>query len=525
MAEKVTPEELSRLEGLVRDDNAVVTPQIAFPAGEYASRLNKLRNAMGGKKDPKHPEEMIPGGADVVLLSSPEAQCWLHGYQARWYRTGSTTEWAPCNFTAVHISKNAVIRVPLNGARTEDTQYSNHTIFKRSAKAQTVKPNPEWNPKPEHGLELTDGFLLFDSSDHKDLIQFTSVAEGFCHFDDPKHPEDAKPDKESVHKFLLDELEAQGWLTKDVVIGIEMWSPRQNAATTADLSEQLTKRFTAKIKDVTVPLRDLQRIKSDAELDVMKEAANILDAAYAHVLSGNLHVSSRNIRQSDDPIQRTDPPKTMRLHAGMTEMQVWAEMEWAMAQEGGETAGLHNTVSRTRRYCHALSSTRPINNGPLLLDPCAVKHRYHVNTARQFYLGRKVPPELAKASKIAADAIEVLHKTAKAGDPFSVVSTALQKYYKDAGIWNLREWIGGYQFGIAFTPDWVGEFTWDIDFSENKTIQKNLVASFESFVGGAGCIDTVIFGDAGVEAMSSLSREIQPIDHEIPDWWQPARTS
>lgn len=507
MPEEVTKEELLKLEKGMRDNNAAVTPQKKpFTPKDYQDRLDKLRNAMKDMKDP------TGRNVDVVLLSSPEAQCWLHGYQARWYRTGSTTEWAPCNFTAVHINKGAEIRLSsfYDDPDTGDTQGSHHTIFEGSEKVRSKSPNSEW----EDEWTLPAGFLLFDSSDHKDLIQFTSIAGGFCHFDDPKRPEDAQPDMEHVHAFLLKELDDQGWLTKDVVIGIEMWSPRQNAATTADLSTQVKKGHAERtITDITASVRNLQRIKSDEELGVMREAAKVLNAAYTHMQSGHLHVSSRNVRLGEKA------PETMPLHAGMTEIQVWAELEWAMAQEGGETAGLHNTVSRTRSFCHALSSTRPIGNGPLLLDPCAVKHRYHVNTARQFYLGKEVPPELLKASKIAADAIEVLDKNARAGTPFSVVSKALQDYYTKAGIWGLHEWIGGYQFGIAFTPDWVGEFIWDADFPENKLIEKNLVTSFESFVGGAGFIDTVIFKEIGIEVLSDRPREIHRIDGDIPSWW------
>ncbi len=388
-----------------------IEPQHAFSAEEYASRLNKLRRAMTKAR------------IDVVLLSSPEAQCWLHGYQARWYRAGSTTEWPPVNFTAVHVDN--------------------------------------------------DSPIVFDSTDHARLIRFTSIAT------DIRHPISEDPSLQSVHAFIVDELAAKGWLPG--TLGIEKWSPRQNAVTTEHLISLLGD--SVRVTDISVMLRDLQRIKSEAEINVIREASRILDIGYAHLLSNN-------------------------LHPDMTEIEVWAELELAMARAGGETGGLHDTISRTRNYCHAFSSTRRIGHGQLLADPCGVKHRYHANTARQFYLGEP-PKDLVDASNIAAAAFEVLKDVAKPGISFATVSARLREYYQSFGLWQLRDWIGGYQLGIAFPPDWVGEFNWNVELDEHdKYVEHGLVTNFESFVGGGGHIDTVIFLKEGTEVLSNTPRQL-----------------
>ncbi len=399
--------DLRKLRELIEEQ---VPTQHAFSGEEYASRLNKLRAAMAKAR------------IDVVLLSSPESQCWLHGYQARWYRTGSTTEWPPVNFTAVHVDKGDMI--------------------------------------------------VFDSADHARLIPFTSIAS------DIRHPTSADPSLQSVHGFVVNEL--KDWLSG--TWGIEKWSPRQNAVTTEHLASMLY-GHDVRVVDISVMLRGLQRVKSAAEIKIIREASRILDAGFFHLMSDNLH------------------PK-------MTEIQVWAELEWAMAQAGGETGGLHNTISRTRSYCHALSSTRPIGPGPLLADPCGIKHRYHANTARQFYLGDP-PDELLKASDVAAGAVTVLKEVAKPGVSFATVSARLREYYQSFGLWELRDWIGGYQLGIAFPPDWVGEFNWNAELDEHdKYVEHGLVTNFESFVGGAGLIETVIFLDEGTEVLSNVPRHL-----------------
>ncbi|WP_321863415.1 Xaa-Pro peptidase family protein [Burkholderia cenocepacia] len=401
-----------------------VPKQQAFTDAEYASRLAKLRMAMERQR------------VDVVLLSSPESQCWLHGYQARWYRTGSTTAWPPCSFTAVHQDKGGVI--------------------------------------------------VFDSADHAQLLGFTSIATDIRYFDDADRPETADPSLNGVHGSVVKALTAEGWVSG--TWGIEMWTPRQNAATTEHLIATL-KNCGLDVRDVSIMLRDLQRIKSPAEIEVIREASRILDAGYAHLMN--------------------------TLHPGMTEIQVWAELEWAMAQAGGETSGLHNTVSRTRRYCHALSSTRVVGEGPLLVDPCGVKHRYHANTARQFYLGNP-SKDLEGASTIAAGAVELLISVATVGTSFATISAELRKYYQSFGMWDLRDWIGGYQLGIAFPPDWVGEFNWNVELDEHeKYVEHGLVTNFESFVAGAGLIETIVFLDEGVEVLSNVRNTLLVIDDKL----------
>ncbi|CAM5768129.1 Xaa-Pro dipeptidase [Labrys miyagiensis] len=413
----VTSAELERLQAQLKRDEAVVTRPKIFSEGEYKSRLGALHGAMSARD------------IKVVLLSSPESQCWLHGYQARWYRTGSSTLWPPVNFTAVRVDD--------------------------------------------------DRMIAFDTMDHEKLFRSTSIVQDY------RSPSSEDPTLEDIHKFVLDELVAMGWMSTGDTVGIEKWSPRQNAATTENLVFQIEGRA-RRVVDVSALVRHLQLIKSKEEIEVIREASQILDSAYRHL--------------------------TKKLHPDMTEIQVWAELEWAMAQQGGETTGLHNAVSRTRNYCHAFSSTRTIGPGPLLVDPCGVKHRYHANTARQFYLGAP-PAEFVKASMVAAFAITVLKDVARPGVTFGEVNARLREYYKECGVWDFRDWLGGYQLGIAFPPDWVGEFNWNVDGDErDKVVQDGLVTNFESFVGGAGCIDTVIFHREGTEVLSKIPQELQIIE-------------
>lgn len=110
--------------------------------------------------------------------------------------------------------------------------------------------------------------------------------------------------------------------------------------------------------------------------------------------------------------------------------------------------------------------------------------------------------------RIAGGAYDVLAETARPGTSFATVSARLREYYQEAGVWDLRAWVGGYQLGISFPPDWVGEFTFSVDLDErDKYVEHGLVTNYESVV-GLGMIDTVIFLDEGVEVLSTVPREL-----------------
>jgi Xaa-Pro aminopeptidase len=414
--------------------NATNEPRIAFSRTEYADRMRKVREEMDRRK------------IDVMLLSAPESQCWLHGYQARWYRTGSTTNWPPVNYTVVSADGD---------------------------------------------------MFVIDTPDHERLVEFTSIATFV-------ETTSADPGLHSMNAALVEFLDHERLL--EGKFGIEMWSPRQNAAVTADLISKLTSAFVT-VEDVTISMRNLQLLKSEAEIEKMDEAGSILDSAYAHLVDG--------------------VPKLSRF---ATEIEVWAELEYAMAKRGGESAGLHNTVARTRNYYHALSTRRTLGAGQIHLDPSSVVDRYHVNTARQFFIRDSdqnilLPRIVSDASKVAADAVDIVLAEATIGESFASVSEKLRKHYIDSGFWDYRDWIGGYQLGISFTPDWVGQFIWNVDKADEdnaplmrdpgdpddpgeKIVGEGLVTNFESYVGGAGLIDTIVFSKHGNRTFSKRDRGI-----------------
>ena len=57
--------------------------------------------------------------------------------------------------------------------------------------------------------------------------------------------------------------------------------------------------------------------------------------------------------------------------------------------------------------------------------------------------------------------LDAVRAILRPGLPFRELNATLLAYYRDTGLWERRGWIGGYEMGIAFAPDWVGNVVFD----------------------------------------------------------------
>jgi hypothetical protein len=105
---------------------------------------------------------MAERGIDTLLVSSPEGMCYLHGYQARWYRAHCSTLWLPLAVTVVRVDE----------------------------------------PSPLH----------FDFERERELLAATSVVDEVCYY---------QGDGQAL-TLLAGELAARGWLNG--CVGLEYWS-------------------------------------------------------------------------------------------------------------------------------------------------------------------------------------------------------------------------------------------------------------------------------------------------------------
>lgn len=394
------------------EDTKAEPPVIPFTPEEYAGRLARLRAAMA------------EDGIRTLLLSSPEAMCWLHGLSLRWYKSQSPRDWRPLTCTAVNVD--------------------------------------------------SDDFIQFEGTEHEEMLRRTSIARDIRLL--PRYQ------RGDMLGFIVGELAAAGWL--DGTVGVEKYAHVPNAAVAAQLQAAMQAKG-AIVVDGTDAARRVRRTKSPAEIAYVEKAAAICDTGIAHLASV--------------------------LTPGMTELEAWAELTSAMARAGGEPAALHNTVvAGTPGTGHSIAGRRVLRKGDVIeIDPCGVYHHYHANRNMVFYLGDP-PPAAVGLFKVLAGAYDVIRAVGKVGTPVKDLNKALKDYYVEQNVWHLNSqyWVGGYELGISFPPDWVGEWKFTVNTdNEPGVIEEGLVTNFESII-GLGLLDTIVYQSSGTRTLSAIPHEI-----------------
>jgi len=395
-------------------------PHIPFSREEYAARLAKLQTAMA------------EDGIDTLILSSPEAQNWLHGLSLRWYKMQGPTEWRPLTCTVVRVDA---------------------------------------------------GYMLFEGIEHGEMIRRTSVAEDVRLL--PRY------ERAGMLQYILRETTTAGWITGSRV-GLELFAAVPNPAVSAMISGAILDAG-GRVVDGTLTARRVRLIKSKAELEMVRKAAEICDAGLTHL--------------------------AQVLRPGMTELEAHGELIKGLSAAGGEPAGIHQVAFAGLAglgVYHEISGRRVLTKDDFLdVDPCGVFNRYHANRS-QAYAFRE-PPEAAVAlmDKLAG-AFEILTTKARPGVRIGDVCAELYAYYQDAGVFEFNEniWIGGYEMGIAFPPDWVGEWKFSVVGGEgdDRVFESGMVTNFESMC-GIGLLDTFIIDDDATELLSKLPHEFIVVDN------------
>lgn len=249
-------------------------------------------------------------------------------------------------------------------------------------------------------------------------------------------------------------LAEEGWLKPGTRLGQEFWSYLPNRAVSEAFSGAFEEQG-AVVVDGSDVMRQVRIIKSPAEIEAIEMATRIADLGHRAIADG--------------------------FRPGMSHAEVYALAIGAMHASGGEVPGIPQGVIPTHpKTLHLLPNRRTIEAGePFVFDLAGVFKRYHSNIARTYYWGDPTP-ELRRLSDAAKGGIETLIATAKAGTPVKVVNKAMRDFYREADVYDIRGYSGGYDIGIAFPPDWVGDFEFNIN-NENPTgtFQANMTTQYE----------------------------------------------
>lgn len=330
-----------------------------------------------------------------------------------------------------------------------------------------------------------DEWILFDSAGEETLIQSQTIAT-----DVRVHA--GRESQVPGLEFVISNLKQEGWLKGTV--GLEKWnylpSPAVSEMFQAGLEEE-----GCTVVDGTDIVREVRAVKSPQEISYVRVAAKIADigmrAAFEHITPG------------------------------VTELDIRAEMDYACAKAGGEHPGLPTYVHAGQRSAqmHTLASRHRIMPGDIVyLDLCGVYHRYHADVARTLSVGEP-HPDVAKQVDLSAKHRPVLMSAVKPHRRMSEVNEPLVDYYRNAGIWEDRWYVGGYDLGIAFPPDWVGVFWYGpgVDTGE-RIFTPGTVVNFESDfylpqgAGGSCIMDTIVVNENVAEVLSQIPPDLAVVD-------------
>lgn len=361
-----------------------------------------------------------------------------------------------------------------------------------------VNPPKRWAPSAAAGVAINvdcDNFILYDLPDEEGVIKNTSIAEDVRLFYTVPSEIFGKTytttTKEEDYKDLvLKDLKQQGWLKEGRKIGLELGSYRPTCAIFLEIKEKL-ESLGCIVSDATYLVREVRKIKSALELQYIETATRICDEGMAAVYNA--------------------------LHPGITELELVGEYTKAQTAVGGEVAGIANMVRSGPYRCkcfHIPAGRRKIMIGdPVGVDLAGVYNRYHSNQCRYFSI-EEPSKEYMKEYEVNETIISAVKELIKPNLPVKDFLKDLKKYYEESGLWEKKYWIGGYEMGIAFPPDWVGEFDYDIckDLEDDEKIfLPGMVVNMET---GFGVIDTIMFKEEEAVMLGKTTRKLMIKERE-----------
>ena len=234
--------------------------------------------------------------------------------------------------------------------------------------------------------------------------------------------------------FVAAELRAEGWL--EGAVGLEMYAMRPNRAV-SDRFQAAFEAAGARVVDGSRVTREVRWLKSPAEIECLKESCRIASVGLKRAAKV--------------------------LRPGATELEVQGEIVRAMAAAGGEPQAMTMPVlsGKKSNAAHALATRRRMRAGETVaIDVAGVHKRYHMNCARTFSLGEPAA-DVGDVCARSAGVMEVVRDCLRPNLPVRELNEKVKAYYEEQDLWTSRGWIGGYEMGIAFPSDWVGDMVYD----------------------------------------------------------------
>ncbi len=234
-------------------------------------------------------------------------------------------------------------------------------------------------------------------------------------------------------------------------------------------------------------------IKSGAEIDVMRQAARLVEGA----MTVAYETIAPGVRQCD-------------LMAKILAAQVGGN-----AQFGGDLTALSPLIlaGEAATTAHPMWTDETFADGQTVaLELGGTRKRYNAGLARTVQLG-KGPQTVFETAAAVEEGLEAVLETirpgALAGDVHRAWQTVLDKY----GL--VKESRIGYSIGVGYSPDW-GEHTVSLRAGEKTVLEQNMV--LHVMLGmwlddwGMEMSETVAVTGDGVECLTRFPRSVHVVD-------------
>ena len=273
----------------------------------------------------------------------------------------------------------------------------------------------------------------------------------------PSHPYD----------YLIEIIKKNKW--DKLNIGVEMDSHYFTAYCYEKLKQGLPN---VKIKDSERLVNWVRVIKSDAEINLMKGAAQISERG--------MKVAMENIKP------------------GIRQCDAVAEIQRALFKGTPEIGGEYSSIATLLPTGKGTSAShltatddKFVEGEATIIEISGVNKRYHCPMARTVLLGK---PEQKKIDAMKATN-EALDAGIAATKPGNTADNVAQKFWAVLDKYNIKkESRTGYSIGIGYPPDW-GEHTLNISKGDKTILQPNVCFHM---------IAVMQFGDWGVESSESV---------------------
>lgn len=359
-----------------------------------------------------------------------------------------------------------------------------------------MNSSPMWDSSKATGIAIHvnhEKFILFAIPDEEHAIQGSTCCTDYRIIPDVpgevlmfgRKLDSAEEEGQIPMDLIVKNLQAEGWLSGRVAM--EKGSPRPNWRAGQLLEQKFLSAGCSEVVDGTEILLELRGRKSPLEMNYIEKATVLADIGMKAIVDG--------------------------MYEGMTERELVSVYTDAMYQAGGESMAIVDQVGFGKGkawWVHSPAGRKKLMRGdPVRVDLCGVYNRYHSNQARNFSFGKPEQSLVDSCNKAAM----VMNKTKEIIKTDMYINDfwhELKQFMKTEGIWGQQYWLGGYEIGIAFPPDWCGAFVYDsfVDMKDAR-FEEGMVVNFES---GFGIVDTLLFKKGEAKILGNTPWKLQVVD-------------